>query len=49
METIDENESKHEKESNASRTDREQIQSTSVPPTTTDPTVKDYFFLSKFP
>lgn len=38
METIDENESKYEKESISSRTGREQIQSTSVPPTTTEPT-----------
>ncbi len=38
METIDENESKYEKESISSRTAREQIQSTSVPPTTIEPT-----------
>jgi hypothetical protein len=38
VETIDENESKYEKESISSRTAREQIQSTSVPPTTTEQT-----------
>ena len=45
METIDENDSKYEKESISSRTAREQIQSTSIPPTTTEPTnVKLSFF-----
>lgn len=44
METIDENESKYEKESISSRTAREQIQSTTAPPTTTEATNVNHLF-----
>jgi hypothetical protein len=37
VETIDENESKFEKESISSRTGRDQIPSSSIPPNSTDP------------
>jgi hypothetical protein len=45
VETIDENENKFEKESISSRTGRDQIPSSSVPPTTTDPTSVNRLFL----
>jgi len=48
VETIDENESKYEKESISSRTAREQIQSTSVPPTTTEVTNIIFFSVEIF-
>jgi hypothetical protein len=47
VETIDEKESKFEKESISSRTGRDQIPSSTVPPTATDPTNVNihYFFV----
>jgi hypothetical protein len=46
VDTIDETESRYEKESISSRTGRDQIQSTTIPPTTADPSSTNVKYLS---